>query len=152
MPTLATNRRIRRDYNILAEYEAGIELTGPEVKSAKAGQINLQDSYVRLHDGNAVLVNAYIAPYQAASLHRSQDPDPYRTRRLLLHKSQIEDLQRAQQGSGVTVVALRMYTSRGLVKLKIGLARGKKNYEKKRVQKERDIKRQAATEMKDYKT
>lgn len=144
MPTLATNRKAYRDYEILEEIEAGIELTGSEVKSAKAGQLNLDDAYAIIKGGQAQLLNCYITPYQKAA-HSGRDPSC--TRRLLLHKDQIASLQKAFQAGNLTIVPLKMYTTRGLVKVKLGLARGKRKYEKKRAQKEREIEHEARREV-----
>lgn len=145
MSTLATNRKAYRDYEILEEFEAGIKLTGHEVKSSKNAQVNLTDAYVQIRDNNAVLFNTYIAPYKKAS-HDGGGVDPYRTRRLLLHKDELTNLKRKSQAGNLTIVPLKMYTTRGLVKVKIALARGKRKYEKKRAQKEREIRSQAERE------
>lgn len=145
MPVLSRNRKAYRDYEILEKYEAGIKLTGPEVKSAKNAQVNIGDAYVTIRNGDATLLNAYIAPYQKAADQR-KDYDPYRTRRLLLHKDEIVNLQKQVQAGNLTIIPLKVYTTRGLVKLKVGLARGKRKFEKKRAQKEREIKKQAERE------
>lgn len=147
MPTLATNRKAYHKYEILKKYEAGIKLTGPEVKSAQSGQVNLDNSYIKILNHQPTLLNAYIAPYQKAS-HAQQDYNPYRTRKLLLHKEQITHLyEELKTTPRLTIVPLKLYTKNQLIKLEIGLARGKRKHEKRHAQREREIERQAQDEV-----
>ncbi len=142
------NRKAKRNFEILEKYEAGIVLTGPEVKSAKEGRIKLEDSYVRLREDGAYLVNCFIAPYAFAS---QENYDPRRERKLLLHKKEILKLRtKIKGGRGLTVVPLSCYNKGALVKLEIALARGRRKFEKKKVEKEREMKREIEREMKEY--
>ncbi len=140
MPILAVNKKGRFDYEILETYEAGLKLTGAEVKSAKKGRVNLKGSYVTIHDGEAQIINMHIAAYDKASNQTGYDP--YRTRKLLLKKSEIERLLGKKQEQGLTLVPLRLYTKKNLVKLEFGLGRGRKKHDKRQVIKERETKRQ----------
>lgn len=143
MPTLADNRQARHDYNILETLEAGIILTGAEVKSAKAGQVNLRGSYVTIKDNAAWLINCHIAPYKPANLGASYVPT--RTRKLLLTRREIATLIGKSKAQRQTIIPLSVYTKRGLVKVEIALARGKKAHDKratiKKRESERDIRR-----------
>lgn len=136
---ISKNKRAYFDYEILEEFEAGIALAGAEVKSVKNSQVNLADSFVRFEGDQAYLWNANIAMYKHA-----YDPsyDPLRSRKLLLKKGEIDMLQSKVKQARLTVVPLKVYLSRGLVKLSIGLVRGKKQYEKKLKIKERDLDRE----------
>ena len=138
------NRRARRDYQILEKYEAGIALTGAEVKSVKGGRIKLEESFIRIKDTEAFLLNAHIPPYLPAG---SRGYDPLRDRRLLLRKKEILTLSLQTTRSGLTIVPLSCYTKRGLVKLEIALAKGKKKYEKREAIKRRDIEREMEREL-----
>jgi SsrA-binding protein len=140
MSTIAKNPSAYHDFEILQSYEAGIQLTGAEVKSAKTGRIQLKDSFAKvLASGEVYLINAYIAPYQQAS---DKDYDPYRSRKLLLHRDQITEIKQSIAGSGLTIVPLKMYNvRRGLIKLELALAKGKRQFEKRRVIEERDSRR-----------
>jgi SsrA-binding protein len=133
-----TNRQAYYDYEILEKYEAGIKLKGHEVKSIKQGRIKLEGSYVKIIKNEAFLINAHIPLYQYAV-----DPDyePNRTRKLLLHKRQIINLKAQLQKKNLTIIPLSCYTSRGKVKLKIALAKGKKKWDKRRKIKEREMER-----------
>lgn len=142
------NKKAKRDYEILEKYEAGIVLTGAEVKSVKQGRIKLEDAFVRVKEDGVFLVNSFIAPYSFAD---NRDYDPRRERRLLLHKKEILRLITKMRGSrGLTVIPLSCYTKRGLIKFEIALARGRKKFEKQRVEKEREIKREIDREIKKY--
>ena len=144
------NRRARRDFEILERLEAGISLTGPEVKSAKQGRIKLEDAFVKFLDEGAFLINSFIAPYKFAD---NRDYDPYRQRRLLLHKKEIVRLKtKLAQARGLTVIPLSFYTKGALIKVEIALAKGRKKFEKKSVEKERAIKRAIDKEIKEYLT
>ncbi|MBI4093316.1 MAG: SsrA-binding protein SmpB [Candidatus Kerfeldbacteria bacterium] len=138
MPHLAENRQARHDYEILETLEAGIILTGPEVKSAKAGQINLRASYVTIRNNAAWLINCHIAAYKPANL---QNYNPTRTRKLLLNKHEIDTLIGKSKAQGQTLIPLSVYTKRGLVKVEIALARGKKAHDKRATIKKREAKR-----------
>lgn len=136
------NKRARFDYHVLDQYEAGINLSGPEVKSVKLGRIILEQAYVKIIGSETYLVGANIPPYPFAKVEKY---DPKRTRKLLLHKREIIALKTKTIQFGLTIVPLSCYTKHGLVKLEIGLAKGKKKYDKrKEIQKreqEREIKR-----------
>lgn len=126
--TVVTNRRARREYFIEESYEAGLALSGSEIKSVRAGRANLQDSYVTIREGEAWLLNSHIAPYKQASLQNHQ---PKRERKLLLHRRQIDRLAGKVQAKGYTIIPLRMYLKDNLAKVEIALARGKKLYDKR---------------------
>ena len=138
------NRRAKRDYQILEKYEAGIVLTGPEVKSVKGGRIRLEESFVRIKDNEAFLVNAEIPFYLPAG---KRDYDPRRERKLLLHKKEILNLALKTAHSSLTIVPISCYTKHGLVKLTIALARGKRKWEKKEAIKRRDLEREVEREL-----
>lgn len=138
--TIALNKKARHDYFIEEEFEAGIALQGWEVKSLRAGRIQLRESYVLVKDGEASLFGAHITPLPTASTHVS--PDPTRTRKLLLHRRELDRLIGAVERQGYTLVPLSMYWKRGLAKVKIGLAKGKKKYDKRATEKEREWQRE----------
>jgi SsrA-binding protein len=129
MSTLSKNKRAYFDYNILETFEAGIVLFGYEVKSIKLGHISLQGSYVAITGNEAFLLNTHVTPYQAANMPK--DYDPTRSRKLLLKRSQINSLIGKANAQGLTMVPLCVYTSKGKIKLQIGLAKSKKKYEKR---------------------
>lgn len=137
---IAENRRARHDYFIEERLEAGLVLEGWEVKSLRAGRVQLNESYVLIKDGEAWLFGAHISPLATASTHIQ--PDPLRTRKLLLHRSELNKLIGAVERRGYTVIPLRMYWKRGRAKVEIGLAKGKKLHDKRAVQKERDWQRE----------
>lgn len=137
------HRKATHDYTILERFEAGIHLTGAEVKSIKGGHASLEGSFVRLMGSEAYLVNAQVFPYIFA---RQEGYDPRRTRKLLLHKKEIISLKSKIEGSNLTLVPLSWYTSGPLIKLEIGLARGKKAYEKREAKKRADIRRELEQE------
>lgn len=138
------NRRARYDYQLLEKIEAGMALTGPEVKSAKAGKMSLKESFVRIKDGQAWLHHAYINPYPYAD---NRDYDPRRTRKLLLHKKEILKLAQKTREKGLTIVPVSCYTKGQKVKLEIALAKGKKEYEKREAKKRKDIEREVKREL-----
>jgi SsrA-binding protein len=145
MKIITINKRARHDYEIQDTLEAGIVLTGDEVKSIRQGSISLADSYATIHEGQVQLLNCYVAPY----VHAYQKKDPRRSRRLLLHRREINKLVGAVSRKGLTLIPLKVYLSeRGYVKVTIGLAKHKKARDKKRELRERDIKREAARETK----
>jgi SsrA-binding protein len=134
--TITANRRALYDYEILERYEAGLALTGTEIKSVRAGRVDLRDAYARPENGELWLVNAYIAPYEAASIFNH---DPRRPRKLLLHRDQVNNLIGAVSQKGLTIVALRLYIKKHYAKIELGLARGKRQYDKRRTIIERDL-------------
>lgn len=133
------NRRARFDYQLLEKFEAGIVLTGPEVKSVKAGQMSLSESFVRIRDGEAWLHHAHINPYSFAD---NRDYDPRRARKLLLHKNELLKLEQQTKQRGLTIVPVACYTKHQQIKLEIALAKGKKKYEKREAIKKRDLERE----------
>jgi len=137
--TIVSNKKARHDYFIEDNYEAGVVLEGWEVKSLREGKVQLVDSYVLLKNGEAFLLGSLITPLLSASTHIT--PDPTRTRKLLLHKDQISKLSGLVDRKGYAVIALSLYWKRGRVKADIGIAKGKKDYDKRAVQKDRDWKR-----------
>ncbi len=137
------NRKAYHDYTILDRLEAGVSLTGAEVKSLKGGHASLEGAFVRLIGSEAYLVNAQIFPYTFA---RPAGYDPKRTRKLLLHKQEIISLKGKVEGANLTLVPLFWYTKGPLVKLEIGLARGKKQYEKREEKKREDQRRELEVE------
>lgn len=141
--TIAVNRRARHDYHIDETFEAGLVLTGTEIKSIRANKVNLAGAYARVEGGEAWLIGAHIAPYEQAS---RDNHEPRRTRKLLLHRSEIDEIVGRARQKGQTIVPLRLYISRGRAKLELGLARGKQLYDKRRDIAERDAKREVARE------
>ena len=133
---IAQNRKARFDYHIEENFEAGLVLEGWEVKSLRAGKVQLRDAYVLLKGGEAFLFGALINPLPSASTHVS--PDPQRTRKLLLNRPEIDHLTGAVERKGMTVVARAMYWKQGRVKVEIGVARGKKQHDKRATDQERD--------------
>lgn len=140
--TLVSNRRARREYFIEETYEAGLALTGSEIKSVREGRANLQDSYVTFRDGEAWMVNSHISPYMQA---RQEGYEPKRDRKLLLHRQEIDRLVGKVQAKGYTIIPLRLYLKNNLAKAEIALARGKRLYDKRadlaKRQAQRDIER-----------
>ncbi len=126
--TVTFNRKALHDYHILKTIEAGIELKGTEVKSIRDGRVNIRDAYVRPEGGEMWLVGAHIAHYPPAGRFQH---DPYRKRRLLLHRRQIRELAQALRGQGMTIVPLRLYFRGGKAKVEIALAQGKRQYDKR---------------------
>lgn len=142
MSTLATNKRARHDYIVTDEIEAGIKLTGAEVKSAKLGRFNLSGSYAAIRDNALWLIGAHISPYvKAKGSQQSYDPD--RSRKLLLRASELRSLIGTIGSGGLTIVPLSAYTSGGFVKVKIGVARGKRKADRRESVKKRDAERRA---------
>ncbi|RMG32645.1 MAG: SsrA-binding protein SmpB [Planctomycetota bacterium] len=124
------NRRARHDYEILQQWEAGLALLGSEVKSIRDGKISLEEAYVRYRDGELWLVNAHIAEYPQANV---QNHDPLRPRKLLLHRREIRQIRDQIERPGVTAIPLEVYLKRGLVKLRVAVARGRKQHDKREV-------------------
>jgi len=134
------NRRARHEYHILETYEAGMILTGPEVKSIRAGQANLAEGHCIIRKEKLLLIGCHISPYKPAAMNNPKEPD--RSRELLLHKKEILRLLGKLKEKGLTLVPLKLYfNERGFAKLEIGLGRGKKFYDKRQDKKEKDIKR-----------
>lgn len=144
--TIALNKRARYEYAIEERMEAGLALEGWEVKALRAGHIQFADSYVLLKDNEAFLFGTTITPLPTASTHIR--PDPLRTRKLLLHRRQIEALNAAVDRKGYTVVPTALYWSHGKVKVEIGKAKGKKEHDKRRTVKDRDWEREKGRLMK----
>lgn len=146
MPDLASNDRARYDYELLEKLEAGLVLDGQEVKSAKTGHLKLKGAHVAFTRGEAMLIGAHIAKYPKAGPLPDYDPD--RSRKLLLHKRQLERLRGKREEEGLTIVPLRAYMVGGRIKIEIAVARGKKQYEKRESIKKRDIDRQVRSALK----
>jgi SsrA-binding protein len=135
---IQVNRKARHQYQIEDTYEAGLVLVGTEVKSLRAGKVNLGDGYARIDNGEAWLYNVHISPYDQG--HR-YNVDPRRPRKLLLHRWEIDRLYGRAQEKGLTIVPLALYFVRGRAKIEIGVARGKAEYDKRRAIMERDLER-----------
>ena len=143
---IVTNRAALHEYHVLDRYEAGVVLTGTEVKSVRAGQIQLKDSYVAVRDGEAWLFNAHISHYSHGN---RLNHDPVRTRKLLLHRREIERLDEAATVKGMTLVVTRVYLKGGRVKFEIGVARGKKLYDKRETEMRRTVERETRAQLKE---
>ncbi len=139
MTSLADNRVARRDYEFLKEYEAGLVLTGPETKSVKTGGFRLRGAFVFVRGGEAWLVGAHIPRYKPAATI-PQDPD--RTRKLLMHKKELLEIAGKTDSSGLTIVPISAYSTRGRIKLRLALARGKREHEKRETIKKREVARE----------
>lgn len=140
--TVATNRKARFEYFILETYEAGLSLQGTEIKSIRAGQVSIAEAYVQIKNGReAWLVNCHVSPYEPASRFNH---NPLRERRLLLNKKEIHELWDQVRMKGLTIVPLRIYFVRGYAKIEIGVARGKKNYDKRQDIAKRDFERETS--------
>jgi SsrA-binding protein len=144
--TVALNRRARHDYTIEDTLEAGLVLTGTEIKSIRAGRANLAEAYARIERGEAWLIGAHIAPYEQGNRNNHE---PTRTRKLLLHRDQIAELVGKSQAKGYTLIPLRLYLRGGRAKLELGIGRGKKAHDKRRAIAERDMRREVQREAKD---
>jgi len=144
--TIALNKKSRHDFILGERYEAGLALEGWEVKSLRAGRIQLRDSYVIIKDGEAWLLGALISPLPTASTHIQ--PDPQRTRKLLMHREELNKLIGAVERKGYTVVPTAMYWKRGRAKLEIALAKGKQAHDKRATERERDWSREKQRLMK----
>ena len=134
--TIAVNRQARFNYEILDQYEAGLALTGTEIKSVRAGRVDLREAYARPQQGELWLLNAHIAQYDAGSIYNH---DPRRPRKLLLHREEIRKLSEEVAQKGLTLVALRLYIKNHVAKLEVGLARGKRQYDKRRAIRDREL-------------
>jgi SsrA-binding protein len=135
---IATNKKAYKDYFILETYQTGIVLTGTEVKSIRGGKVNFKDSYARLKDREVFLLNLHISPYEQGNRY---NVDPERTRKLLLHRKQIDRLFGKTQEKGLTLVPTKIYIKDGLVKIEVAVAQGKKLYDKREEIKKAEVKR-----------
>ena len=136
---ITENCKARHDYSVIEAMEAGMELVGTEVKSLRAGKVNLKDSFVRITKaGELVVMNMHISPYDYGNYNNH---DPLRTRRLLMHRSQIDRLLGKVKERGYSLIPLKLYFKHGIVKMELALCTGKKNYDKRRDMAERDAKR-----------
>ena len=145
---VSDNRKARYLYEILETYEAGIQLTGTEVKSIREGKVNLQDGYALIRNGEAWLINVHISPYTGIGQYFNHDPR--RTRKLLLHRQEIRKLIGKVEQQGLTLVPLKIYLKRGLVKVNIALGKGKKLHDKREDLKRRQDQRDIQRAMKNY--
>jgi SsrA-binding protein len=144
--TIALNRKARHNYTITDTFEAGLVLTGTEIKSVRAGNVNLSDAYARIERGEAWLLNSHIAPFEQGNRYNHE---PRRDRKLLLHRAEIDQLMGKAAAKGLTVVPLRLYiTEKGRAKVELGLARGKQLHDRRRDiadrQSKRDVEREVA--------
>jgi SsrA-binding protein len=144
--TLASNRKARHDYHILETWDAGMQLTGTEVKSARAGRIQLKDSYVELRGGEPWLVGAHISPYSHGN---RENHDPERPRKLLLKRREIERLFGQVQGKGLSVVPLEVYLAGNWIKAKVALVRGKKLFDKRETERQKELDREMRAALSD---
>ncbi|HEX8649319.1 MAG TPA: SsrA-binding protein SmpB [Pyrinomonadaceae bacterium] len=143
---LVTNRAAFYEYHISDKYEAGVALTGTEVKSVMGGRVQLKDSYVAVRDGEAWLFNAHISPYSHGN---RANHDPLRTRKLLLHRREIDRLEQSQALQGMTLVVTRIYLKNGRVKIEVGVAKGKKLYDKRETEMRRTVERETRAQLKE---
>ena len=143
---VAENRKARHDYFIHESYEAGMVLTGTEVKALRAGKANLRDSFARIENAEMMLHNVHISPYDQGNRFNQE---PLRTRKLLMHKREITKLLGQSQGKGYTLVPLKIYFTHGMAKIQIGLATGKRDYDKRQDIAERDAKREVDRALRD---
>ncbi|MFA9414504.1 MULTISPECIES: SsrA-binding protein SmpB [unclassified Streptococcus] len=144
---VAQNKKARHDYTIVETYEAGLVLTGTEIKSVRAARIQLKDGYVQIKRGEAWLVNVHISPFEQGNIWNT---DPERTRKLLLKRKEIAKLEQEVKGTGMTIVPLKVYLKDGFAKLLIGLAKGKHDYDKRESIKRRDQNRDIKRTMKNF--
>ncbi|GBU11026.1 tmRNA-binding trans-translation protein [Erysipelotrichaceae bacterium] len=144
---IATNKKAYHDYFIEKTYECGIVLTGTEIKSIRRGKVQLRDSYGKLRFGEAYAWNMHISIYEEGNIFNHE---PTRTRKLLLHKKEIKELQDAVTSQGYTLIPTKLYLKNGRAKMQLGIAKGKKSYDKREVEKQKDAKRQIAKALKDY--
>jgi len=143
---LAANRAAFHNYHISDKYEAGIALTGTEVKSAMDGRVQLKEAYVSVRDGEAWLFNAHISPYSHGN---RENHEPMRTRKLLLHKREIEKLEEVSVKQGMTLVPTQVYLKNGRIKVEVGVARGKKLYDKREAEMRRTVDRETRAQLKE---
>ena len=143
---IATNREAFYHFHILETFEAGLQLVGTEVKSLREGRINLKDAYAIVKDGEGWLLNAHISPYSHGN---RQNHDPLRSRKLLLHKAELRKLFNFIQEKGLTLVPTKLYFKNGRVKVEIGVAKGKKLYDKRETEQKRTVERETRAMMKE---
>lgn len=136
---IAQNRKARHDYSIIDTVEAGIVLKGTEIKAIRQRRVNLKDGFARVKDGEMFLMNVHISPYEQGNIFNH---DPLRTRKLLMHKKQIKRLELEAKNPGVTLIPLKVYIKDGFAKVLIGVAKGKKQYDKREDLKRKDMKRE----------
>ena len=146
LKTIADNRKARHDYFVLESYEAGIELTGTEVKSIREGGLNLKDSWISIDDGEVYIKQMHISPYEKGNIFNK---DPLRTRKLLMHKREIMKLLGQVKQDGLTLIPISVYFKGSRVKVQVGLCRGKKLYDKREDAARRDMKREAERALKE---
>lgn len=144
--TVATNKKAYHDYFVLEKYEAGIELFGTEIKSIRAGRVNLKDSFCSVDDGEMFVIGMHISPYEMGNRFNR---DPLRKKKLLLHKKEIMKLFGESQQQGLSIIPLELYIKNGRAKLSIGLCKGKKLYDKRAVQAKKDANRMIEREFKE---
>lgn len=142
---IAVNRKARHDYFVVEALEAGIALVGTEVKSLRAGEVNLKDAWVELENGEFYVLGMHISPYEKGNIFNR---DPVRKRKLLVHKREIRHLVQEQKLQGYTLIPLQLYFKRGKVKVELGVCKGKKMYDKRATMAERDAKRDIDRAMK----
>lgn len=143
---LVTNRAAFHEYHISDKYEAGVALTGTEVKSIMDGRVQLKDAYVAVRDGEAWLFNAHISPYSHGN---RANHEPLRTRKLLLHRREIDKLEAAAATQGMTLQPTRIYLRNGRIKIEVGVARGKKLYDKRETEMRRTVERETRQQLKE---
>lgn len=141
------NRKAHHDYFIDEAYEAGIVLTGTEIKSIRAGNCNIKDCYGIIRNHEVYLLNMFIAPYKEGNLFNHEET---RNRKLLLHKKEIKKLEEVVQMKGLTLIPIKLYFKNNILKVSLGVCRGKKDYDKRESIKERDMKREALRNIKNY--
>lgn len=142
---IAQNRKARHDYTVVDTMEAGIILQGTEIKSIRNGRINLKDGFARIRNGEAFLLNVHISPYEQGNIFNH---DPLRTRKLLLHKKQLAKLITETKNTGITIIPLKVYIRNGYAKVLIGLAKGKKQYDKREDLKRKEVNREISRTLK----
>ena len=145
--TIVSNRKARHEYEIVDQIEAGLVLVGSEVKSLRAGRANLGDAYARVIKGEVWVIGMHISAYKEAT---SQNHDPLRERKLLLHRSEIKKLFRRVEEKGFTLIPLRLYFRKNVAKIELGIARGKRQYDKKVAIAQKDAKREMEREQKKF--
>lgn len=141
------NRKAYYDYDIETEYEAGIVLKGTEIKSIREGKANLKDSYAIIKNGETFLLNMHISPYEKGNIFNHEET---RTRKLLLNKKEILKIKEAIERDGYTLVPIKLYFKKNRAKISIGIARGKKNYDKREAIKKKDIEREVRKQLKNF--
>ena len=143
--TISVNKKARHDYFVIESFEAGIELVGTEVKSIRAGKMNLKESIVKIMKNEVYLINCHVSPYEQGNIFNR---DPLRTRKLLLHRKEINQLIGKVQEKGLTLVATKAYLKGRKIKIQVALARGKKLYDKRQTIKDKDINRELERDFK----